>query len=309
MDRDYVVYLGDVALDEYYAAPYWPQLKDKVLVKTLPPMVGGTVANAACVYARLQRPVVFLSLLNSGPITQVLLRDLRESGIDTGSVLFDDALPDSKTMIFLCEDEHAIIIPTMGIEAIDVPQGHIDRMAGARFVYSTPGNLRLLRCGDKNWIDILREIRAAGAEVVCDFDVDHERRGDGDPLFGALDIAFFNEVGFSHRRAGRGERETAEGLLQLGVKVVVVTLAEQGCRVYTADGCAEAPGFRVPVVDVTGAGDTFCSSFLYLYGETGDPAAAARFANAAAAICVGTLGPRAGAVGREAVEAFLKKHA
>ena len=55
--RDYAVYVGDVALDEYYRTPRWPSVADKVEVQTLEAIPGGMIANAACVYAALGNQV------------------------------------------------------------------------------------------------------------------------------------------------------------------------------------------------------------------------------------------------------------
>jgi len=60
------------------------------------------------------------------------------------------------------------------------------------------------------------------------------------------------------------------------------------------------------VVDVTGAGDTFCSSFLYARSQGHDLTSAATFANAAAALCVAGLGARAGAVAPDAVIQIMR---
>ncbi len=94
----YAVFVGDVALDEYYAADVWPTIKDKAIVRALPAVPGGMIANAACVAAALGMEVKFLAMLNRGAITQLLLQDLQQRGIDTSLVVFDDTLPDAKCM-------------------------------------------------------------------------------------------------------------------------------------------------------------------------------------------------------------------
>jgi len=53
VNKKYCVFIGDVALDEYYKADYWPTIKDKVLVDALTAVPGGMIANAACVAAAL----------------------------------------------------------------------------------------------------------------------------------------------------------------------------------------------------------------------------------------------------------------
>ncbi|MBM4412182.1 MAG: hypothetical protein FJ040_01855 [Chloroflexi bacterium] len=94
-------------------------------------------------------------------------------------------------------------------------------------------------------------------------------------------------------------------MLSYGISVVVVTQAAQGCMIYTQGQTTHVPGFAVDVVDVTGAGDTFGGSFVAARALGQNLIDAARFANATAAICVGGLGARAGAVAREVVEGYM----
>ena len=90
--------------------------------------------------------------------------------------------------------------------------------------------------------------------------------------------------------------------------IVVVTRAEQGASVYMANHVPlEVEGWPVEVVDVTGAGDTFCSSFLYANLCSDDIELCARFANAAAARAVCGMGPRSGAVGATSVLDFMSQ--
>ncbi|MCI8631544.1 MAG: hypothetical protein HFG67_04620, partial [Firmicutes bacterium] len=78
-----IFFIGDVALDEYYQADYFPKIKEKIIVHTLPAQMGGSIANAACVFQSMGNAPYFLTALNSGSITQRLLRNLNESGINT----------------------------------------------------------------------------------------------------------------------------------------------------------------------------------------------------------------------------------
>ena len=297
MTNGYAVYVGDVALDEYYRADSWPSIKDKALVKPLPAMPGGMIANAACVAAGLGMQVKFLAALNRGAITQFLLADLEKSGVDTSLVVFDDSLPDAKCMIFLVGDEHTVLIPTMGITAIEITPAQLDVLARASYIYSTPIEFELLRCGTMNSDDIIDYCRRHGAQLVYDLDVDYINDGD-EERYRRLDVAFFNEVGYDRYRGALDARAAADRLLSYGIQEVVVTLAERGCVVYVRTQTITVPGVAVTVVDVTGAGDTFCSSFVYARAAGMDLGDAARFANAAAARCVGQMGARVGAVSR-----------
>ena len=113
-----VFFIGDVAMDEYYSAPYFPKIKEKILVQTLPAQMGGMIANAACVYAGYGAPVSFLTALNPGAVSKKLCRGLNEAGIDTEFMVWDESLPDAKTIIILAEGEHTVFIPTLNLQRI-----------------------------------------------------------------------------------------------------------------------------------------------------------------------------------------------
>jgi len=305
MDNDYSFFIGDVALDEYYRAPYWPKISDKVLVEILKPQMGGSIANAASVYNAYNESVYFLSLLNSGKITQSLLTDLQKQGIDTSYVLYDDSLPDAKNIIVLAEGEHTLIIPTLGIQQIEITQEIIDAMCKAKYVYTTIGEIRPLRCGNMNAIDIIKKVRESGAKMVYDLDVGHIEAGD-ELFFKEMDIVFFNQIGFDVYRKDSSDEEAISQLLSYGTEVVVVTHAEEGCSVHTKDQTVFVEGIPVDVVDVTGAGDTFCSSFIYALNKCNNLIMVANFANAAAARSVTIMGARGGISSSEVVLDFMR---
>ncbi len=299
----YSVYIGDVALDEYYSADRWPGTADKENVKTLPAVPGGMIANAACVSAALGRDTMFLTVLNRGGISMRLLKDLEERGIDTSLTVFDDSPPDSKTMIFLVNGEHTILIPELDPGTVELDEGKLEILKNSGFIYSTCGTLACLRCGEKDWQQIASECRAEGVRIAVDYDVDYERNGD-DGRFINVDIGFFNETGYDSVRGSRTYEEQAEHLFSLGMSIVVVTLAENGCVIYTPEREYRVAARKVDVVDVTGAGDTFCSSFTSMLDSMGIEKAA-EFATAAASICISSLGARSGAVSRERVMEVL----
>ncbi len=76
--------------------------------------------------------------------------------------------------------------------------------------------------------------------------------------------------------------------LRLGPKVVVLKMGESGAYLATPDRRVRIPRHEVQVIDATGAGDTFCGSFLARTLSGDDPESAARYANVAAALkCTG----------------------
>lgn len=114
---------------------------------------------------------------------------------------------------------------------------------------------------------------------------------------------------------GEKDPEAAAGaLLELGPKVVAVTLGGAGAYVRCADGGATVPGFAADAVDATGAGDSFWGGFLAGFCESGkrpeevgveDAAGFARLGNAVASLCVRKRGAIPAMPARAEVEALL----
>ncbi len=108
----------------------------------------------------------------------------------------------------------------------------------------------------------------------------------------------------------------AEILISQGVKVVVVTLGEQGALVRIKDGSRIVAGFKSQVVDTTGAGDSFWGSFVQQVLETkkavdtltlDELSKCVTYANAVASICVSKRGAIPAMPTKEEVEKRLSQ--
>ncbi|KQC46186.1 ribokinase [Geobacillus sp. Sah69] len=86
---------------------------------------------------------------------------------------------------------------------------------------------------------------------------------------------------------------------------LIVTEGAKGVRIWQDGQERLIPSFHVPVVDTTGAGDTFNGALAVALAEGKALHEACRFANAAAALSVTKLGAQAGMSRREEVESFL----
>jgi len=107
--------------------------------------------------------------------------------------------------------------------------------------------------------------------------------------------------------------EAPEAIVDLylarGARIVALTLGADGTLVATSERCERIGAFPVQAVDATAAGDTFDGAFLAEWLRHGDPFAAARYANAAAALSTQGYGAVAPMPHRDAVEAFLQGRA
>ncbi len=93
----------------------------------------------------------------------------------------------------------------------------------------------------------------------------------------------------------------AVGARRLGV----ITKGENGARIIFGGEHVDLPGYKVPVVDLTGAGDVFAAAFFIRATERATSAiTAGRFANAVAALSLRGIGASKIPT-KEEVEAFL----
>lgn len=297
------VFFGDVAQDEYYAAPHFPDAGDKVIVETLPTQFGGMVANAAAIFAHYGMPTSFMSQLNSGSLTQKLLGQLRELGLNTDYVIFDEDVPDSRCIVLLSGDQHVVIIPNLGITHSEITPEAFEHIAEAEFLVTTLTDARPFRMGDLTAPEVLQAFRDRGVKIIMDLDV-YNLENHPSRLIEYCDILFMNSLG--ERRFIESGNDI-EACIAGNVIAVIVTRDSEGCELHTAEGVTLVPGFPAEVVDVTGAGDTFSSSFLYAYSTTANLCKAAEFANAAAALSVGLVGARGGMTTQKTVHAFMER--
>jgi ribokinase len=110
-------------------------------------------------------------------------------------------------------------------------------------------------------------------------------------------------------RTADDARRAAEKMLMRGTKTVIVKMGSQGAVIVRMQNGKAEPtlvsGYRVQVVDTTGAGDAFAGGLAVGLSEGMELEAAVKFANAAGAIACTKRGAGAAMPTREEVEALM----
>lgn len=185
-----------------------------------------------------------------------------------------------------------------------------------RGVSLAPGDVRedIVRAGRSLHLDghhVEAEILAArwAREEDAPVSLDLERAPEGvEALIGLADYVVAAEDAPALITGASDRREALRLLHGMGPKVAGVTLGARGALAYDGRRFYESPGFRVNVLDTTGAGDAFHGGFLYGVLRRMGIEDALRFANAVAAMSCAALGGRAGLPRLGEVEAFLREH-
>ncbi len=232
---------------------------------------GGAPANVACGVARLGRTAGFIGKIGSEPFGDFLQQTLRDAGVDTShlartneartTLAFVGVHDDGRKEIFFYRNPGADML----LAPQDIDEAYVEGAACFHF-----GSISLIDSGPKAaTLKAAHVAKKAGRLVSFDPNWrpalwDSRERGHLE-IKTALPLADVVKVSQEewHLVTGTDDlAEGAEGILAVGPRLVIVSMGEKGCYFHHATGAARVPGFKVPVVECTGAGDAFVASVL-----------------------------------------------
>jgi 2-dehydro-3-deoxygluconokinase len=263
---------------------------------------GGDTSNAAIAAARAGARVGVITALGQDMPGDSFIRLWQREGVDTTCVLRTDRYQTG--VYFVTHDDaghHFLHYRTGSAAAMyaasDVPKVAI---AQARMLYVS-GISQGISASACDAVFAAIDVAVASGVMVA-YDTNYRPR-----LWPPARAAAVMHAAMAHAdyaMPGAEDVTTLTGLtdpdamldfyLRLGSKVVVLKMGAEGAYLATSNARARIPAHRVVPVDATGAGDTFCGSFLARILAEDLPEAAARYACVAAALkCLGygAVGP------------------
>jgi len=297
-ERFDVVGVGYTAYDYLGIVPRLPEPDSKLEVPELLEQGGGPVSTALVALQRLGKRTALIAKIGGDGRGRLMLEDLHREGVDTRGVVVSQEHR-SQFAFILVEPEkgHRTILwsraglPNLTEDEID---GTLVRSARLLHVdnHEIPGAIAAAKVA-----------RDAGIPVLLDAGTPDDRI---EELLSLVDYAVASQV-FPHKLTGLEDRERAlEAVRAYGPRVAVMTLGGDGALALTEEGFVHSPGFRVDVVDTTGAGDVFHGGFAYGVLEGWPIGNILRFANAVAALKCRALGGRTAIPTLSEVEELLR---
>lgn len=302
-DRKAIVVVGSVTMDLVTRTPQIPRVGQTLIGTDFHTTPGGKGANQSVAAARLGYPVAMVAKVGDDHYGPMLLKSLAEAGVQTGGVE-QVAVPSGIAAIFLADSSENSIVVVPGAN------GNLDRAtvdAHAAIIRSAG----LVMCQ----LEIPMDTLAYTLDVCADAGVPVML--DPAPAAALPDnfwkkIAWFTpnetEAAF-YLGDGANTEASAHKLLERGLGGVVLKRGSEGAYVAVPGKAEWVPPFAVEATDTVAAGDCFNGAFAVALLEGRAPWQAARFANAAAAICVTRRGAQAAMPTRVEVDAFLAERA
>jgi len=301
-DRKFdVLAVGGVSVDLVLKTPHLPAHDEKVVGELVGRLSGGPAANFACAASRLGLKAASWAGVGDDENGRLILKDFEDFGVDTSLIHIQGQAetPFTVVMIDPTGEKAIVVIPTFQHEySLETAA---EALAQSRVLYTMPQDL-------DRFLALARLAHRHGAEVMIDVEAnvcaERERL---EQILAQTDIASFNQAGFAAAAGQPVSVEAAQLLLAFGPHTIVVTRGGAGSLAVTRAEVAEHPGYRVAVVDTTGAGDTFNAAFLAATLQGKSLEERLHFANAAAAISVTALGARGRLPTPAGIETFLEK--
>ena len=301
--RKPIVVVGSIMMDLVTRTPRIPAIGQTLIGTAFETNQGGKGANQAVAAARLGYPAAMVAKVGDDAYGPALIASLQRAGVDTRAMA-QVAGSSGLAPMFVADD---------GLNAIVVVPGanhKMDRVSvddHAELIRSAGMVLCQLEIPMDTLSYTLEFCARAGIPVMLD-----PAPAADFPEAVWRQVAWFtpNETEAAHYVGdGITAEETAQQLLAKGLRGVALKRGAEGAFVAVAGGRADwVKPFKVDAIDTVAAGDCFNGAFAVALLEGRDPWQAARFANAAAAICVTRKGAAASMPSRGEVDALLAKN-
>ncbi len=290
--------LGVNAVDYLCVLDPYPHLDDKMEVVRSSVQGGGPVPTAMVTLAKLGAKTCYIGKIGDDPEGKFVRSQLEKKGVDTQHLLSDKKIKTSKAFIWVDKKSGKRTVALDQDKKMSLKKDELKflNLISTRFLHidarEPEVNILVARWAKKQNAEVCLDVGSlrSGVEEVFPY-VDH------------LIVSKRFACGFvktSDPFAGCME------LMKKGFKTVVVTIGEDGCICGMDNKIFHSPGFRVKVIDTTGAGDVFHGAFIYGLLEKWSLKRVARFANACAAMKCRRLGGRAGIPTLREVERFMR---
>ncbi|MEQ7799326.1 ribokinase [Pedobacter sp. ASV1-7] len=300
-----ILVIGSTNIDMVASVSHLPVPGETIGDATFSIKYGGKGANQAIAAARAGGEVTFFSFLGDDSYGNSLISHFQENHINSSYIVQNAGVPTGTAFIFVAENgENCIVVAPgankeMSVERISDFMATISNYQAVILQLEIPSETvyAIIREAYKNQVKVIFNPSPCNSSAI--------------DLLKYTDVLIVNEIEANELAELKNTKVpihvVAKKLQEKGVGIVIITLGENGCYVLSEDVDQYFRGYRVDVVDTTGAGDTFCGSFTSKYMECNELVKSVEFALASSAIAVTKLGAQTAIPVKEEVDSFLIK--
>lgn len=255
---------------------------------------GGDALNEAVTLTRFGGAVDLISKIGTDSAGDMVLNFCRSAGLSVEHVQREDGLPTSMNIVLVdhAGERRFITDPNSSLRALALSDV-LPLVASLSPVVCFASLFVFPRFRAEELAPLFSAIKQRGCLLAADMTKrkNGERLSDLAGVWQHIDILFANAEEAGLLTSATNVAQMAQELRNGGVACVVIKTGARGCYVASDAVTGAVPGcVSRACVDTTGAGDSFAAAFLFAHAAGRKPDDCARFANAAASICVEHLG-------------------
>lgn len=260
---------------------------------------GGDALNVAIGLAKLNNSVSIVGRIANDGNGKYIIDQCLQNNIDVSRVIYDAECPTASSFALIDETGERHFLTEKSIftklKGQDVPQEFID---AADYIYF--GSAMAMSAMNEGGIyDLFKRARLAGKVTVMDASVNPDEEREWldylAPALSETDV-FFPSLEEAAKMTGEKEpSQISPHFRRFGMKLFGIKLGAKGCYITDFKKEHEIPcPAGMPVVDTTGAGDSFMAGLICCLGRGFDALKATEFAASVATKNVGAMGGTAG---------------
>jgi ribokinase len=267
---------------------------------------GGKGANQAVAAAKMGSKVMMITKVGDDLFADNTIRNLESYGIDTEfttkiprtssgvAPIFVD--PESRNRILIIKGANQYLLP----EDIDLAAEKLKKCSLIVLQMEIPLHTiyYAIDFGNEHGIPVILNPAPATKDLdfdyvcKCDFFIPNESELE---ILTGMPVENTEQI-----------QESALGLIERGLKNVIVTMGSQGVMWVTKEKSQTVSSHKVAAIDTTGAGDAFIGCFAHFFVQNGDVLHAIKKATAFATLSVTKRGTQISYPSMEELERFIK---
>lgn len=283
------------------------------LINSLKLYTGGCALNAAIDLAKLGAKVAIVGMVGNDGFGTFMKGELKKYGVDDRGLKVSDETGSSASVVLINSDGERSFIHTTGANA-KFSEADVDyevlRESNIVFV---AGTMLMPSFDGEQCAVMLKKCREMGKITVLDSAWDDTGRWMEvlAPCMPYIDY-FIPSVDEARMFAGCDDLDAmADCFFDRGAKHVAIKTGKDGCYVREtkeSKGVHVSSYSNIKPVDTTGAGDSFCSGFLYGLANGMSMQDAAQLGNAVGAYCITEVGASTGIKPYAEIKKFMEEN-
>ncbi len=234
---------------------------------------GGAPANVLACASKLGLNTAFIGKVGNDVFGKMLHSTLKDSGIDTSSLILSDLYPTTLAFVSLDQsgDRSFSFYRRQTADCMIMPEEIDEALLSSARVFHFGSVSMTTEPARETTLFTVRQAKKQGALISCDPNL-RELLWDSLPearevILNALQYCDIVKVSEEElvflTQTGDIDSALTRLFRQYALKLLVVTMGRRGCKATFGRNTVTARGFDVETVDTVGAGDTFWGAFLY----------------------------------------------